>query len=103
MTLDTLQDSEVSTPTPGDNMPLPNQHESKAIVKEKAETVTKKHKSKLRSEPMNVEPQWNFLTEKREEYGIAGQEWVWESRAWTPHFLKKFLIQNAWCRDEYGL
>ena len=67
MTLDTLQDSEVSTPTPGDNMPLPNQHESKKGVKEIGKTVTEKHTLKLRSEPMNVDPQWNFLKDKQEE------------------------------------
>jgi hypothetical protein len=57
----------------------------------------------LKSENWKIVPQWNLLKDKRDEYGMAGQEWVWESRTWTPQFLSGLMAHNAWCRDEYGL
>ena len=57
----------------------------------------------LRSENWKVVPQWNLLKDKRDEFAMAGQEWVWESRTWTPPFLSRLTAHNAWCRDEYGL
>ena len=40
----------------------------------------------LKSENWKTVPQWNLLKDKRDEYGTARQEWVWESRTWTPPF-----------------
>jgi hypothetical protein len=60
-------------------------------------------KSGIKDETWQTLVLWRHLADKQEEFVGCSQEWVWESRRWSPLFLKKHEELNKWCKDNYGL
>jgi hypothetical protein len=60
-------------------------------------------KTGIRDETWQTLELWRHLSDKQAEFVGCSQEWVWESRRWSPLFLKKYEEVNKWCKDNYGL
>ena len=61
------------------------------------------HPTGIKDETWRTLKLWRFLADKKEECTGCGQEWIWESRRWSPLFLKKHEELNLWCKDNYEL
>jgi hypothetical protein len=60
-------------------------------------------KTGIKDETWQTLELWRHLSDKQEEFVGCSQEWVWESRRWSPLFFKKHEELNKWCKDNYGL
>ena len=60
-------------------------------------------KTGIKDETWQTLELWRHIADKQEEFAGCSQEWVLESRRWSPLFFKKHEELNKWCKDNYGL